>query len=250
MILAYLNSKCYTKSDMKKLNEYERHAYVYSAWTALMVPFILTVWVIWNRLPVMLDALHTILRGLSIIVSSAVIYAAIGFYIRELFRSTSKLIFQFPVFKEDETKMPTTEFLMWKNKLISRSQIEQVHTKLWTQYNYMMFDEQKEVADEFEERRNIVGAVGIMREATRGNKMLLQCNYRYGYQRNMLGGLVWSFLLVLAFMIINFVCAFPYALGCLIALALILLQGFMAFYFMKYAARNYARILIMTFISK
>lgn len=235
---------------MKKLNEYERYAYVYSAWTALLIPCILTVWVIWTILPVMLDTLHTLLRGLSIIVSSAVIYGALGFYVRELFRSTSKLIFQFPMFKEDETKMPTTEFLMWKNKQISRSQIEQVHSKLYSQYNYVMFDEQKEVADESEARRNIVGAVGIMREATRGNKMLLQCNYRYGYQRNMLGGLTWSFLLVLTFLIVNLTCAFPYAASCWMALSLILLQGVIAFFFMKYAARNYARTLIMTFISK
>ena len=223
---------------------------MYSAWTALMVPCILTVWVSLNLLTDMLDTLHTILKGLSIIVSSVVIYAAIGFYIRELFRSTSKFIFQFPLFKEDETKMPTTEFLMWKNKQISRSQKEQVRSKLWSQYNYVMLDEQNEFADDSEARRNIVGAVGLMKEATRGNKMLLQCNYRYGYQRNLLGGLVWSFLLVLMFIIINFVCEFPYASACCIALTLILLQGFMAFYFMKYAARNYARTLIITFISK
>lgn len=235
---------------MKKMNEYERHAYLYSAWTALLIPCLLTVWVFWNALPVMLDMMHETLKGLSIIVSSAVVYAAIGFYIRELFRSTSKLIFQFPMFKEDETKMPTTEFLLWNNKQISRSQIEKVHSILCSQYNYMMFDEQEEITDELEARRNIVGAVGIMREATRGNKMLLQCNYRYGYQRNMLGGLVWSFMMVLIFLLVNYVCALSYVTSCWIALSLILLQGVIAFFFMKYAARNYARTLIITFISK
>ena len=234
---------------MKRMNEYELHAYLYSAWTALLIPCGLTVWIFWSTLPVVLDAIHVILKVLSVVLSSAIVYAAIGFYVRELFRNTSKLIFQFPMFKEDETKMPTTEFLMWKNKQISRSQIENVHSILCSQYNYIMFDEQKEITDELEARRNIVGAVGIMREATRGNKMLLQCNYRYGYQRNMLGGLVWSFVMLLISLIVNYACALSYVTYCWVALFLVLLQGIMAFSFMKYAARNYARTLITTFIS-
>ena len=169
---------------------------------------------------------------------------------RELFRSTSKMIFQFPMFKENETRMPTTELLLWKNKLLSRSQIEQVHHKLQAQYGYLMLDEQQEYADELEARRNIVGAVGIMKEATRGNKMLLQCNYRYGYQRNLLGGLVWSFMIVLLLLIASYVYNLKYMAGCWLALIFVLIQGVVAFFFMKYAARNYARTLIITFISK
>ena len=190
---------------MRKMNEYERHAYLYSAWTALFVPCLVTIWVTWGVLPSKLGTLHIILKALGVVASSAVVYAALGFYIRELFRCTSKLIFQFPMFREDETKMPTTEFLMWKNKKLSHTQIEQVHHIMQSQYNYMMLTAQQENDDEQEARRNIVGAVGIMKEATRGNKMLLQCNYRYGYQRNLLGGLVWSFMIVLLLLIASHV---------------------------------------------
>lgn len=130
------------------MNEYERHAYLYSAWSALLVPCLLTIWITWSILPSELDTFHMIQKTLGIVASSAVVYAALGFYIRELFRSTSKMIFQFPLFKEDETKMPTTELLLWKNKLLSRSQIEQVHHKLQAQYDYLMLDEQQEYADE------------------------------------------------------------------------------------------------------
>lgn len=236
---------------MRKMNEYERHAYLYSAWTALLVPCLVTIWVTWSSiLPSKIDTIHMIQKTLGIVASSAVVYAALGFYIRELFRSTSKMIFQFPMFKEDETRMPTTELLLWKNKLLSRSQIEQVHHKLQAQYGYLMLDEQQEYADELEARRNIVGAVGIMKEATRGNKMLLQCNYRYGYQRNLLGGLVWSFMIVLLLLIASYVYNLKYMAGCWLALILVLIQGVVAFFFMKYAARNYARTLIITFISK
>lgn len=235
---------------MRKMNEYERHAYLYSAWTALLIPCMVTIWVTWSVLPDKLGTLHIIQKALGIVASSAVVYAALGFYIRELFRSTSKMIFQFPLFKEDETRMPTTEFLLWKNKLLSRSLIEQVHHKLQAQYDFLMLDEQQENADEQEARRNIVGAVGIMKEATRGNKILLQCNYRYGYQRNMLGGLVWSFIIVMILLIASYILGLKYITGCWLTLMLILIQGVFAFFFMKYASRNYARTLIITFISK
>lgn len=235
---------------MGKMNEYERHAYLYSAWTALFVPCLVTIWVTWGVLPSKLGTLHIILKALGVVASSAVVYAAIGFYIRELFRCTSKLIFQFPMFREDETKMPTTEFLMRKNKKLSHTQIEQVHHIMQSQYNYMMLTAQQENDDEQEARRNIVGAVGIMKEATRGNKMLLQCNYRYGYQRNLLGGLVWSFMIVLLLLIASYVYNLKYMVGCWLALIFVLIQGVVAFFFMKYAARNYARNLIITFISK
>lgn len=235
---------------MRKMNEYERHAYLYSAWSALFVPCLVTIWVTWGVLPSKLGTLHIILKALGVVASSAVVYAALGFYIRELFRCTSKLIFQFPMFREDETKMPTTEFLMWKNKKLSHTQIEQVHHIMQSQYNYMMLTAQQENDDEQEARRNIVGAVGIMKEATRGNKMLLQCNYRYGYQRNLLGGLVWSFMIVLLLLIASYVYNLKYMAGCWLALIFVLIQGVVAFFFMKYAARNYARTLIITFISK
>lgn len=235
---------------MRKMNEYERHAYLYSAWTALLIPCMVTIWVMWSVLPGKFGILHIIQKALGIVASSAVVYAALGFYIRELFRSTSKMIFQFPLFKEDETRMPTTELLLWKNKLLSHSLIEQVHHKLQAQYDYLMLDEQQENAEEQEARRNIVGAVGIMKEATRGNKMLLQSNYRYGYQRNLLGGLVWSFMLVMLLLIASYILGLKYMAGCWLALILVLIQGVVAFFFMKYAARNYARTLIITFISK
>lgn len=232
---------------MKKMNEYERHAYLYSAWTALLVPYFLTALIVKSQFP---QLINTVMLIGSTFASIAIIYAALGFYIRELFRCTSKLILQFPMFREDETKMPTTEYLMWKNKKLSHTQIEQVHHIMQSQYNYMMLTAQQENDDEQEARRNIVGAVGIMKEATRGNKMLLQCNYRYGYQRNLLGGLVWSFMIVLLLLIASYVYNLKYMAGCWLALILVLIQGVVAFFFMKYAARNYARTLIITFISK
>lgn len=232
---------------MKKMNEYERHAYLYSAWTALLVPCFLTAFIVNSQFS---QLINTIMLIGSTFVSIAIIYVAIGFYIRELFRSTSKILFQFPLFKEDETKMPTTEFLLWRNKNLSHEQITKVHSIMLEKYDYAMLDEEHEAAEEHEARLNIIGAVGIMKTATRGDKILLQCNYRYGFQRNMLGGVVWSFLAIFLFMIISSINSLPFVCPCLISLMLIIAQGIFAFGVMKYMARNYARTLINTFISQ
>ena len=106
---------------MKKMNEYERHAYLYSAWTALLVPYFLTALIVKSQFP---QLINTVMLIGSTFASIAIIYAAIGFYIREVFRSTSKFLFQFPLFKEDETKMPTTEFLLWRNKICLMSKLQ------------------------------------------------------------------------------------------------------------------------------
>ena len=46
---------------MRKMNEYERHAYLYSAWTALLVPWLVTIWVTWSSiLPSKIDTIHMI----------------------------------------------------------------------------------------------------------------------------------------------------------------------------------------------
>lgn len=235
---------------MKKMNEYERHAYLYSAWAALTIPLLMTVYIVVTQMPSVLTILYAVLRVIGVFVSIVVLYAALGFYIRELFRATSKYIFQFPLFKEDETCMPTTEFLLFKNKLIAKELIVKVHKLMSVQYGYTMFSEKKEKADEQEARRNIVGAVSIMKETTRGDRMLLQCNYRYGFQRNMLGGVVWSFFAIFLFMIISSINSLPFVCPCLIGLILTLAQGIFAFVSMKYTARNYARTLINTFVSQ
>lgn len=55
---------------MRKMNEYERHAYLYSAWSALLVPCLLTIWITWSILPSELDTFHMIQKTLGIVASS------------------------------------------------------------------------------------------------------------------------------------------------------------------------------------
>lgn len=81
-----------------------------------------TIWVTWSVLLSKLGTLHIILKALGVVASIAVVYAALGFYIRELFRCTYKRVFQIPMFREDETKIATTEFLMSKKRMMTDQQ--------------------------------------------------------------------------------------------------------------------------------
>lgn len=74
---------------MKKMNEYERHAYLYSAWAALTIPLLMTVYIVVTQMPSVLTILYAVLRVIGVFVSIVVLYAALGFYIRELFSNTA-----------------------------------------------------------------------------------------------------------------------------------------------------------------
>lgn len=45
----------------------------------------------------------------------ALIYGALAYWVRQLFIDASKRLFQFRLFKEDETEMPTTKLLLWSS---------------------------------------------------------------------------------------------------------------------------------------
>ena len=90
-----------------------------------------TIWVTWSVLLSKLGTLHIILKALGVVASSAVVYVALGFYIRELFRCTYKRVFQIPMFREDETKIATTEFLMSKKECDDRPTIQRIFESLY-----------------------------------------------------------------------------------------------------------------------
>lgn len=45
---------------MKKMNEYERHAYLYSAWAALTIPLLMTVYIVVTQMPSVLTILYAV----------------------------------------------------------------------------------------------------------------------------------------------------------------------------------------------
>lgn len=232
------------------MNKYERHAYLYSAWTALIVPTFLTTWAIWVQITHGSDTWIAFFKFISILFPMTVIYAAIGFYISELFRYVSKRVFQFKLFQKDETKMPTTQFLLWHDAQLSKEMKRLVRERVFQDNGYRMFTEAEEKENEYEARLNIVGAVGLIRQSLRQDSILEQSNYRYGFQRNLLGGLVCVAVLIIAIQVLALVVGIGISDELIVGLLFVLLQGVLAFFQLKEAAIGYAKTLFEVYVSK
>lgn len=232
------------------MNKYERHAYLYSAWTALIVPTILTTCAIWAQMKHGSDTWIAFSKFISILLPMAVIYAAIGFYIRELFRYVSKRVFQFKLFQKDETRMPTTQLLLWRDVQLPKEMKRLVRERVFQDNGYKMFTEREEEDKEYEARLNIVGAVGLIRQSLRQNPILEQSNYRYGFQRNLLGGLVCVAILIIAVQVLALIVGIGVSVELIVGLLFVLLQGVLAFFQLKEAAIEYAKTLFEVYVSK
>lgn len=231
------------------MNKYERHAYLYSAWSALIVPTFLTAYAIWVQITHGNDAWLSFFKFVSILLPMAAIYAAIGFYIRELFRYVSKRMFQFKLFQKDDTQMPTTQFLLWHDTKLPKEMKTLVRERVLQDYGYKMLTEEEEEKNEHEARLNIVSAVGLIRQSLRQNPILEQSNYRYGFQRNLLGGLVCVAILTLFIQIFALIVGLGMRAELMIGLLIVLLQGALAFLQLREAAEGYTRTLFEVYVS-
>lgn len=232
---------------MKKMNEYERHAYLYSAWTEMILPILVCGVLAWNY--GIWENLNVFFRGVSTFLPVAIVYAAVGYAAREMFRSTSKMLFQFPIFKEDETKMPTTEMLLYKSKLISRYENDCIRRKVFADSGLKMMTPEEELQDEYEARKNIIAAVGVIRNVTRNDKIVEQANYRYGFCRNLLGGLVWAFVILVSIFVACLFMSCSYWWIPLVGIVFVIVQGLFNYWSYKARARNYARTLFNAYMT-
>ena len=232
------------------MNAYEKHANLYSSWVAMLVPTVLIVYSLFALLQFGCGD-FLFIKGVLSTILPVVFFSACGYYLREFFRNTSKILFQFRLFKEDETEMPTTKLLLYKSGLLSRADLSLVRRKVKDDFLYRMPSEKDEDKDLVTAKIGIVGAVSKIREVTRSNKILLQANYRYGFYRNMLGGIVWSTLPILVIIGLGYILPNKkIVLAGYVSFAMLALQFAFSFVFMKYAARNYARYLIAAYLSR
>lgn len=167
------------KTLFEGMDTYSRHAYLYSAWTAMLIPCILTSAMIFYYEPT--SELQDFWKAATASIP-VVVFLALGYFLRERVRATSKLLFQFPLFKEDETHMPTTDFLMWSSDY-SDEMKRAIRNKVKKDFNYTMPSKEDEQKDEKAARKNIAAIVGSMRNKAResGDAVYTQANYRYGY---------------------------------------------------------------------
>lgn len=230
---------------------YELYALKYPAIVGMIMPILLTSYMAFYYSPHIFGSISSLWRFIGTLLPIALIYGAIGYFASELFRGVSKLLFQFPMFKEDETEMPTTQLLLWSSKKrLSIGMIKKVAEKIKADYDIKLFNEEEEKANIYEAKRTIVDAVGKIRECTRSNPNLLKYNISFGFWRNYLGASVCAFVYFIILLCADLFFEIGVWKYILIASIIQVLLGIIGFVFLKYKGYAYARALYNAYISE
>lgn len=231
------------------MDNYIKIARVYPSIVGAVIPFILTVMCCWNYLPYVDKFIYSVLIYIGYIGVNALIFAALAYLLREIVRNTSKIIFQIPLFNEDETEMPTTKLLLWSENRISKTYHKEIERKIKQDFGIQLFSANKELQDLHQAKMIIVNVVQQMREVTRNNAILLQYNYEYGFCRNYLGASVLSvFYLVLIWISNIWFNMLPW--WCFaICIGLQIVAMLIAVVFLRYVAQAYAKQLISAYMN-
>jgi len=138
------------------------------------------------------EALKNVFDVLPIIAHLGLSAAVITICI-QLNRFIAKEVFQRLYFK-DELEMPTTNHLMIKSAEYPEPIKNKIRMKIKDKFSMMLLDEYDERQNEINARKLIATAVSQIRNALRGNSMLLQHNIEYGFWRNLIGGSFWAII--------------------------------------------------------
>lgn len=232
------------------MKNYELYARKYPAIVGMLLPALLTVSLITDNIPQFQDVFDNLLCKLGVYVPVVVIYGALGYFMRSLFRDASKHLFQFPLFKEDETEMPTTQLLLRNGKMrLSNSMINQIASKVENDFGIKLLSASKEQQNPLEAKRTIVDAVGKIREYTRKNPNLHQYNIDFGFCRNYLGATVYALAIMIIILCINLILDKGDWRYTLFALIVQLIFGMIVFLTLKSKGYAYARALFNAYLS-
>ncbi len=187
---------------------------------------------------------------LCLIGGTALTSFAVGYLICDLFKETSKVLFQYPAFKKNETEMPTTKMLLWQNQAISPAFHKAIAAKVKTIFGVKLPTREEEEADISLAKQTIVDTVSQIRQYTRGDKILEQYNMEFGFCRNYLGASVWSVILILCLSIANtfFDWLNWWALAIFLILQILLMAG--CYKLLDIRGWSYAKNLYATFMAK
>lgn len=233
-----------------KTDIYEKRARVYPAIVAMVVPALFTTVFFSGIIKQWLPTWTNALLFLVAFVPVATVYAALGYMFRELFRWTSKQLFQFPIFHEDETNMPTTRMLLWSDSSIPDKSKIVLRQKIENKYGKQLYSKKQENAKPQEAALAIAHIVRSIRQDTRDDQILRQYNFEYGFFRNYLGASIWAFLFIILFSIINMCSQVLPNSVFIITFILQLVLDVIVFISMKHNANAYARQLFASFQSK
>lgn len=232
------------------MKDYELHARKYPAIVAMLIPAAYTTWMLTKYFPQVISVGNMIISAIACFVPIAIVYGAIGFFARSLFRDASKMLFQFPIFKEDETEMPSTRLLLRTDKkALSKSELDMIAQKVERDFNIRLFNLKETKKDENEAKKTIVSAVGKIREVTRQNPNLLQYNIDFGFCRNYLGGSVYSLLTLILLAFVSYVASILNWKVILMALGVQVALSIVMYITLRFKGFTYARALFNAYLS-
>ncbi len=114
---------------------------------------------------------------------------AMLFLLTQLNRFLGKFIFEKRIFK-NELEMPTTRFLLFSDDQFTNNYKLKVRDKVKEDFDYFMPTLENEKEDILNAKKQIVEAVGLIRNKVKNGRLLLQHNIEYGFMRNLIGGSV------------------------------------------------------------
>lgn len=232
-------------SDNNKI--YEKKARLYPVIVSMLIPLILIIHLS-SKMIATFNQLEAIWNIVISIIPATLVTGALMYGVKSLSRSTSKALFQFPFFKENESKMPSTELMLWSNKSISSQNKKKVHEKIQRDLGLVLMTEEQEKSDEEEARLLIADAVKQIREKTRENLILFNYNCNFGFIRNFMGANVWALIIVLCIVIFNYINPLIDNRLLFGAIIIILVSFPIAFFLLKQIGREYARQLFTAFM--
>lgn len=211
------------------------------------VPFIvLYVFFLDSRLSPLFRALADVkwIGGISTVAAFTLLLALVG-------RAISKDLFERMLFRMDETRMPTTEYLMHSSAEYTSEFRAKVHECIEADFGITVLCAAAEQVDDLRARRTIAEAVALIRQKVRDGRLLLQHNIEYGFFRNLIG------CAVLAVLTSSFNAWLFRAVSrndqlfvaSVVMIALYLLPIVFSASLMRSHGRRYARVLIQEYLS-
>lgn len=230
---------------MDKAKIYERKARLYPVIITMAFPLGLLSYSLTDLLP---DEANLITRISISLVPAGLLTATFSFYLKNFIRSISKWIFQFRYFKEDESYMPSTELLLWKNGQFSDLYKKRIREKVKYVFDVKLSTKDIEAKNEQYARKMIAEMVPQIRNATRDNDILFNYNCYFGSIRNALGGCVLAMIILIALFFVNLKWMIVPSMIIVIPFALYLLCFLLAKPLLKHHGYEYARKLYDAFM--
>lgn len=231
------------------MNKYEKNAQLFPAIISAIIPGILIAQIVLTSFPIELEQMKLGYQLISTIVGIGLVSSAIRFWGMEICRTTSKFLFQFSLFKEDETNMPSINQLIYSKSSFGRYQIDKIKEKIREDFKTDLFDVANVHGENsIEHLKEIAGVVHQIRSKTREDQILLNYNIRYGFSRNLFGGLTIAFLMTILICLAERLSLIEIPIAYIMSsLFFLLIVIGLTFVFCKFTAREYSRQLFITY---